>query len=119
MPFVPHILSNKTYKNLLANNLANLFKSTQYYTIYDIETLEKIVNEKFGDCQQVTATLITYDIASTVKLANGIHSFYYDIRTDDQIHMWFEQLFEEAKQVKKDNKNKDETIPQYYEVPVI
>ncbi|KAA6364031.1 MAG: hypothetical protein EZS28_040442, partial [Streblomastix strix] len=118
-PFVPHILSNKTYKYLLANNLTHLFKPTRYYITYDIETLEIKVNEKYGVSSQVTATLILYAIASTVKLANGIHSFYYDIRTDDLLDKWLEQLFEEAKQVKKDNKYIDETIPQYYEVPVI
>ncbi|KAA6382637.1 MAG: hypothetical protein EZS28_021836 [Streblomastix strix] len=118
-PFVPHILSNKTYKYLLANNLTHLFKPTQYYITYDIETLEKKVNEKFGDCSQVIATLVPYAIASTVKSVSGIHSFYFDIRTDDFLDKWLEQLFEEAKQVKKDNKYKDETIPQYFEVPVI
>ncbi|KAA6399668.1 MAG: hypothetical protein EZS28_004801 [Streblomastix strix] len=118
-PFVPHILSNKTYKYLLANNLTHLFKPTRYYITYDIETLEKKVNEKYGDISQVTATLIPYAIASTVKLASGIHSFYHDIRTEDFLDKWLEQIFEEAKQVKKDNKYIDETIPQYYEVPVI
>ncbi|KAA6368875.1 MAG: hypothetical protein EZS28_035598, partial [Streblomastix strix] len=118
-PFVPHILSNKTYKYLLANNLTHLFKPTQYYITYDIETLEKKVNEKFGDCSQVIATLVPYTIASTVKSVSGIHSFYYDIRIDNFMDKWLEQLFEEAVQVKKDNKYKDETVPQYFEVPVI
>ncbi|KAA6400047.1 MAG: hypothetical protein EZS28_004435 [Streblomastix strix] len=103
-PFVPHILSIQTYKYLLANNLTHLFKPTRYYITYDIETLEKKVNEKYSDSSQVNATLIPYAIASTVKLASD---------------KWLEQLFEEAKQVKKDNKYIDETIPQYYEVPVI
>ncbi|KAA6309432.1 MAG: hypothetical protein EZS28_056512, partial [Streblomastix strix] len=52
-PFVPLILSNRTYKYLLANNLTHLFKPTRYYITYDIETLEKKVNEKFGDSSQV------------------------------------------------------------------
>ncbi|KAA6401134.1 MAG: hypothetical protein EZS28_003344 [Streblomastix strix] len=118
-PFVPHILSNKIYKYLLANNLTHLFKPTQYYITYDIETLERKVNEKFGDCSQVIATLVPYAIASTVKSASGIHSFYYDIRTDDFLDKWLEQLFDEGKQVKKDNNYQDETIPQYFEVPII
>ncbi|KAA6404464.1 MAG: hypothetical protein EZS28_000015 [Streblomastix strix] len=118
-PFVPHILSNKTYKYLLANNLTHFFKPTRYYITYDIETLENKVNEKFGDSSQVTAILIPYAIDSTVKFASDIHSFYYDIRTDDFLDKWLEQLFEEAKQVKKDNKYIDETIPQYFELPVI
>ncbi|KAA6359550.1 MAG: hypothetical protein EZS28_044923, partial [Streblomastix strix] len=90
-----------------------------YYITYDIETLEKKVNEKYGDSSQVTATLIPYAIASTVKLASGIHSFYYDIRTENFLDKWLKQLFGEAKQVKKDNKYIAETTPQYYEVPVI
>ncbi|KAA6388642.1 MAG: hypothetical protein EZS28_015831 [Streblomastix strix] len=114
-PFIPHILSNKTYKYLLANNLTHLFKPTRYYITYDIETLEKKVNEKFGDSSQVIVTLIPQAIASTVKLAGGIHSFYYDIRTNDFLDKWLEQLFEEAKQVKKDNIYIYDTIPQYYE----
>ncbi|KAA6387636.1 MAG: hypothetical protein EZS28_016838 [Streblomastix strix] len=118
-PFVLHILSNKTNKYLFANNLIHLFKPTRYYITYDIETIEKKINEKYDDSSQITATLIPYAIASTVKLASGIHSFYYDIRTDDFLDKWLEQLFEEAKYVKKDNKYQDETIPQYYEVPVI
>ncbi|KAA6383853.1 MAG: hypothetical protein EZS28_020623 [Streblomastix strix] len=118
-PFVPHILSNKTYKYLLANNLTHLFKPTRYYITYDIETLENKINEKNDDSSQVTATLIPYAIVSTVKLTSGIHSFYYDIRTENFLDKWLEQLFEEAKQVKKDNKYIDETFPQYYEVPVI
>ncbi|KAA6374650.1 MAG: hypothetical protein EZS28_029822, partial [Streblomastix strix] len=65
------------------------------------------------------ANLIPYAIASTVKLASGIHSFYYDIRTKDFLNKWQEQVFEETKQVKKDNKYLDETTAQYYEVPQI
>ncbi|KAA6399201.1 MAG: hypothetical protein EZS28_005271 [Streblomastix strix] len=117
--FVPHILSNKTYKYLLAKSLIHLFQPTQYYITYDIETLEKKVNEKFGDYSQIIAILVPYLIASTVKSISGIHSFYYDIRTDDFMDKWLKQLFEEAKQVKKDNKYKDETIPQYFEMPLI
>ncbi|KAA6363548.1 MAG: hypothetical protein EZS28_040925 [Streblomastix strix] len=117
-PFVPHILYSKTYKYLIANYLTHLFKPTRYYITYDIETLEKKVNEKYGDSSQETATLIPYAIASTVKLASGIHSFYYDIRTDYFLDKWLEQLLEEPK-LKKHYKYKNETIPQYYEVPVI
>ncbi|KAA6370343.1 MAG: hypothetical protein EZS28_034130 [Streblomastix strix] len=91
----------------------------KYYITYDIETLEKKVNEKFGDSSQVTATLIPYAIASTVKLASDIHSFYYDIRTEDFLDKWLKQVFEDAKQVKKENKYIDETIQKYYEIPVI
>ncbi|KAA6352948.1 MAG: hypothetical protein EZS28_051525, partial [Streblomastix strix] len=85
----------------------------------DLETLAKRVNEKFGDSSQGIATLVPQAIASTIKSASGIHSFYYDIRTDDFLDKWLEQLFEEVKQVKKDNKYKDETILQCFKVPII
>ncbi|KAA6394179.1 MAG: hypothetical protein EZS28_010292 [Streblomastix strix] len=80
---------------------------------------KKQVYGKYGDNSQVIASLVPYAIASTVKSVNGIHSFYFDIRTDDFMDKWFDQLFEEAKQIMKDNKYKDETIPQYFEVSVI
>ncbi|KAA6357052.1 MAG: hypothetical protein EZS28_047421 [Streblomastix strix] len=70
------------------------------------ETLEKKVNETFGDSSQVTAILIPYDVAQTVKSASGIDSFYYDIRTEDFMDKRQEQLFEEYKQIKKDTKQK-------------
>ncbi|KAA6403780.1 MAG: hypothetical protein EZS28_000688 [Streblomastix strix] len=108
-----------TYKYLLANNLTHLFKSIRYYITYYIKTFEKKVNEKFGDSSQVNSTLIPYAIASTVTLVSGIHPFDYDIRIPNFLNKWLEQLFEKVKLVKKDNKYKDETIPQYYEVPVI
>ncbi|KAA6365471.1 MAG: hypothetical protein EZS28_039002, partial [Streblomastix strix] len=112
--------SNKQF-NILFNN--DGINAHIMYTS-DVEALtgfryQKKVNEKFGDSSQVTATLIPFAIASIVKLASGIYSFYYDIRTEDFLDNWLEQIFEEAKQVKKDNKYLDETIPQYYEVSVI
>ncbi|KAA6371405.1 MAG: hypothetical protein EZS28_033068 [Streblomastix strix] len=100
-PFVPHILSNKTYKYLIANYLTNLFKSTQYFIKQDIEILEKNINEKFGDSSQVSATLIPYAIALTVKLASLV------------------KVAIRRMQVKNDYKYKNEIIPQYYEVSVI
>ncbi|KAA6309585.1 MAG: hypothetical protein EZS28_056479, partial [Streblomastix strix] len=45
--------------------------------------------------------------------------FCYDIRQADFLDQWLDQVFEEAKQIKKDNKYEDESIPQHYEVPVI
>ncbi|KAA6370306.1 MAG: hypothetical protein EZS28_034167 [Streblomastix strix] len=99
-PFVPHILYSKTYKYLVANYLTNLFKPTQYYISYDIETLEKNVNEKFYDSSQDTATLIPYAIASTVKFASRIYSFGFDIRTDYFLDKWLEQLLEESNKIR-------------------
>ncbi|KAA6361899.1 MAG: hypothetical protein EZS28_042574, partial [Streblomastix strix] len=54
-----------------------------------------------------------------VKNKSGIHSFCYDIRQADFLDQWLDQVFEEAKQIKKDNKYEDESILQHFEVPVI
>ncbi|KAA6321981.1 MAG: hypothetical protein EZS28_054486, partial [Streblomastix strix] len=47
-PFVPHIMQNKTYQYLFANGRQYEFKPTQYFITYDLETVPKIVNKKFG-----------------------------------------------------------------------
>ncbi|KAA6387847.1 MAG: hypothetical protein EZS28_016626 [Streblomastix strix] len=117
-------------QNYLANNSDKQFNilfindgiNANIMYISDVEALTGFkmkANEKFGESSQVTATLIPYAIASTVKLTSGIHSFYYDIRTEYFLDSWLEYVFQEAKQVKKDNKYMDETTLQYYDVPVI
>ncbi|KAA6376801.1 MAG: hypothetical protein EZS28_027672 [Streblomastix strix] len=115
--------SNKQFNILFINDGINAhimyISDVEALTGFQYCNIQKKVNEKFGDNSQITATLIPYAIASAVKLTNGIHSFYYDIRTENLLDKWLEQLFEEAKLVKKDNKYNDETIPQYYEVPII
>ncbi|KAA6378021.1 MAG: hypothetical protein EZS28_026455 [Streblomastix strix] len=118
-PFVLHILSNKTYIYLFANILAHLFKPIQCYIIYDIETLEKKICEKYSESSQVIATLVPYAIASTVKSPSGIHSLYYYFRREYFLGKWLDQMFKGSMQIKKDNKYKDETIPQYFEVRII
>ncbi|KAA6366521.1 MAG: hypothetical protein EZS28_037952, partial [Streblomastix strix] len=95
------------------------FKLTEYYITYDIETFEKFIKQNYGEDSTIISYLIPYCIASTVKINSGIHSFCYDIRQVDFLDQWLDQVFEEAKQIKKDNKYDDESIPQHYEVPVI
>ncbi|KAA6389757.1 MAG: hypothetical protein EZS28_014713, partial [Streblomastix strix] len=71
------------------------FKPTEYYITYDIETFEKFIQQNYGED---SATI------------------FYKLIFLDQ---WLDQVFEEAKQIKKDNKYEDESIPQHFEVPVI
>ncbi|KAA6383949.1 MAG: hypothetical protein EZS28_020525 [Streblomastix strix] len=118
-PFVPHILNNITYRYLFVNDREIEFKPTEYYTNYDIETVEKLILQNYGEDQTVISYLIPYCIAQTVKNKSSIHSFCYDIRQADFLDQWLDQVFEEAKQIKKDNKYEDESIPQRFEVPVI
>ncbi|KAA6363845.1 MAG: hypothetical protein EZS28_040628, partial [Streblomastix strix] len=117
-PFVPHILNNITYRYLFVNDREIEFKPTEYYITYDIETFEKIIQQNFGEDSTVISYLIPYSIASTVKNKSSIHSFCYDIRQADFLDQWLDQVFEEAKQIKKDNKYEDEYIQQHFEVPV-
>ncbi|KAA6379203.1 MAG: hypothetical protein EZS28_025270 [Streblomastix strix] len=118
-PFVPHILSNVTYRYLFVYGRENEFKPTEYYITYDIETFEKFIQQNYGEESMVVSQLIPYCIASTVKNKSGIHSFCYDIRQANFLDQWLDQVFEETKQIKKDNKYEDESIPQHFEVPVI
>ncbi|KAA6401879.1 MAG: hypothetical protein EZS28_002597 [Streblomastix strix] len=118
-PFVPHILSNVTYRYLFVYGRENEFKPTEYYITYDIETFDKFIQLNYGEESMVVSQLIPYCIASTVKNKSGIHSFCYDIRQANYLDQWLDQVFEEAKQIKKDNKYEDESIPQHFEVPVI
>ncbi|KAA6393776.1 MAG: hypothetical protein EZS28_010695 [Streblomastix strix] len=117
--FVPHILSNITYRYLFVNDRENEFKPTKYYITYDIETFEKYIQQNYGEDSTVISYLIPYCIASTFKNKSGIHSFRYDIRQANFLDQWLDQVFEEAKQIKKDNKYEDESIPQNFEVPAI
>ncbi|KAA6360916.1 MAG: hypothetical protein EZS28_043557, partial [Streblomastix strix] len=99
-PFVPHILNNITYRYLFVNDREIEFKPTEYYITYDIETFEKYIQQNYGEDSTVISYLIPYCIASTVKNKSDL-------------------VFDEAKQIKKDNKHDDESIPQHFEVPVI
>ncbi|KAA6393629.1 MAG: hypothetical protein EZS28_010844 [Streblomastix strix] len=66
-PFCPHIMQNKTYVYLLANNRENEFQPTQYYITYDFETVEKIINKEFGKSSKQLSQLVTLSVASTIK----------------------------------------------------
>ncbi|KAA6398801.1 MAG: hypothetical protein EZS28_005671 [Streblomastix strix] len=65
------------------------------------------------------SSFIPYCIASTVKNKSNIRSFRYDIRQANFLDQQLNQVFEEAKQINKDNKSEYESIPQLFEVPVI
>ncbi|KAA6378633.1 MAG: hypothetical protein EZS28_025840 [Streblomastix strix] len=110
-PYVPHILNNVSYKYLLAHGREDEFKPTKYYITYDIETVERIVNEQFGDNSKQISILEPLSIASTIKIKNKQIEVVESL--DDPL------LFKEARKVIDSNKYEDEMIPQHYEVPVI
>ncbi|KAA6359059.1 MAG: hypothetical protein EZS28_045414, partial [Streblomastix strix] len=83
------------------------------------QTFEKFIQKNFDEDSTVISYLIPYYIASTVKNKSGIHSLCYDIRKVNFLNQWLDLVFEEAKQIKRDNMYEDESIPQHFEMPVI
>ncbi|KAA6356903.1 MAG: hypothetical protein EZS28_047570, partial [Streblomastix strix] len=83
------------------------------------ETFEKFFLQKYGEDSTVISYLIPYCIASTVRNKSDMHSFCFDIRQANFLDQWLDQIFEEVKQIKRDNKYEDENIPQHFEVTVI
>ncbi|KAA6361754.1 MAG: hypothetical protein EZS28_042719, partial [Streblomastix strix] len=66
-PYCPHIMHNKTYQYLLANGRENEYKPTQYFITYDLETVPKIVNKKFGKSSYQMYELFPLSVASTIR----------------------------------------------------
>ncbi|KAA6390015.1 MAG: hypothetical protein EZS28_014457 [Streblomastix strix] len=99
-PYCPHIMHNKTYQYLLANGRENEYKPTQYFITYDLETVPKFVNKKFGKSSYQMYELFPLSIASTIRNK------------------------QEAEQVNADNQyltsagTIDEKIPYSIEVPI-
>ncbi|KAA6384063.1 MAG: hypothetical protein EZS28_020411 [Streblomastix strix] len=118
-PYAPHILQNKSYKYLLANNRVNELKPIKFYITYKFFTLDRKVNKKCGEFSFQHANLEPLCVASTIKTKKEIKTIYFDNRTVNFIDEWLKLLFEEAKQVKIDNKYQDENIPQCFDVPVL
>ncbi|KAA6368099.1 MAG: hypothetical protein EZS28_036374, partial [Streblomastix strix] len=118
-PYAPHILQNKSYKYLLANNRVNELKPIKFYITYKFFTLDRKVNKKCGEFSFQHANLEPLCVSSTIKTKNKIKTIYFDNRTVNFIDEWLKLLFEEAKQVKFDNKYQDENIPQCFDVPVL
>ncbi|KAA6372925.1 MAG: hypothetical protein EZS28_031548 [Streblomastix strix] len=100
-PYCPHIMHNKTYQYLLANGRENEYKPTQYFITYDLETIPKIVNKKFGKSSYQMYELFPLSVASTIRNK------------------------QEAEQVNADNQyltaagTIDEKIPYSVEVPIV
>ncbi|KAA6382150.1 MAG: hypothetical protein EZS28_022323, partial [Streblomastix strix] len=125
-PFVRHIMQNKTYQYLLANERQHEFKPTQYFITYDLETVPKIVNKKFGKSSFQMYELFPLSVASTIRIKQGIKKIFFSQQNgDDFIVQWLYQLFKEAEQVNADNLyiteayTIDETIPYSMEIPIV
>ncbi|KAA6354497.1 MAG: hypothetical protein EZS28_049976, partial [Streblomastix strix] len=82
-PFVPHIMQNKTYQYLLTNGRQHEFKPTQYFITYDLETVPKIVNKKFGKSSYQMYELFPLSVASTIRNKQGIKKIFFSQQDGD------------------------------------
>ncbi|KAA6372173.1 MAG: hypothetical protein EZS28_032300, partial [Streblomastix strix] len=128
-PFAPHIFGNKTYQYLIAYERLDEFQPTRYFITYDFETVPRIINQGYGsksvvngidvhNSQQHTV-LEPLSVASTIKSKSGIKKIYFDLCQESFIEKWLEQMFKEAKQLKKDNQYEDPEIPYDISIPVL
>ncbi|KAA6362449.1 MAG: hypothetical protein EZS28_042024 [Streblomastix strix] len=128
-PFAPHIFGNKTYQYLMAYERLIEFKPTRYFITYDFETVPIIINQGYGsksvvngiedhNSQQHTV-LEPLSVASTIKSKSGVKKIYFDLRQENFIEKWLEQMFEEAKQLKEDNQYDDPEIPYDISIPIL
>ncbi|KAA6366820.1 MAG: hypothetical protein EZS28_037653, partial [Streblomastix strix] len=125
-PYCPHIAQNKTFTYLLATGSKQEFTSTKNYIIYDLETVEKIVNKSYRNSNHQISELVPLSVACTIKNIAGVKTMYFDLRGgDDFIKQWLQKLFEEAVIVQQDNQNRtylgtiDKNIQYNVDVPVI
>ncbi|KAA6377517.1 MAG: hypothetical protein EZS28_026956 [Streblomastix strix] len=130
IPFTPHITGSKTYEYFWSRQELQNFKPTKYYITYDFETMEEQINKYFGksiskDNNEIcnsfqNSALVPLSVASTIKSKKGLKSIYFDVRSNNKdqnfIQQWLEAIFEEAQQVKDDNKYDDPDVP--YDIPV-
>ncbi|KAA6386371.1 MAG: hypothetical protein EZS28_018101 [Streblomastix strix] len=103
-PFVPHIMQNKTYRYLLANNRTSEFKPTQYIITYDFETYEQKVNTNFGKDSKLISKLIPLSVASTIYSTKEAVQIKHDNTYGAGINA---------------NNYDDELIPYSIEVPIL
>ncbi|KAA6371567.1 MAG: hypothetical protein EZS28_032906 [Streblomastix strix] len=118
-PFVPHKFNNITYRYLFVNDRQIEFKPTEYYITYDIETFEKFIQQNYGE----ESTVISYLFLVVLHQLQRTNQIYiHSAMIFDKLiflNQWLDQVFEEAKQIKRDNKYEDESIAQHFEVLVI
>ncbi|KAA6367784.1 MAG: hypothetical protein EZS28_036689, partial [Streblomastix strix] len=105
-----------------------LLENTHLKLEYDGQIIKQVVLEKYpkpnaphilGEFSFQHANLEPLCVASTIKTKNKIKTIYFENRIANFIDEWLKMLFEEAKQVKFDNKYHDENIPQCYDVPIL
>lgn len=92
-PYVPHILKNKEYMELLAIGKENEYKPISSYITYDFETVEASCDIQ-TEHTQITSTLHPISIASVIHIPTKENKiFYFDIRDgEDFVIQWLNAL---------------------------
>jgi hypothetical protein len=62
-PYIPHLMKNKLFAFLYANNRVSEYRYLDEYITYDFETISKSVNEKFGKSSNQDSTLHAVSVA--------------------------------------------------------
>jgi hypothetical protein len=103
--FVPHIQKNETYQYLLAHRKQELFKITDYFMCFDLETTEqKTYDLKLFEPTGILSEIIPITIAVSYHSKSELKTDYSDIRSgNDFIHQILSIMFEKAKIISEDN----------------
>ena len=104
-PYCPHILKNKVYMYCLAHNIE--YEPIRYYITFDFETMEDKVETAISDKTIINSFLQPLSVSSTIKSKAGIKTIYHDVREEEFIQTWLVEVFNEAREMRKDNLIKD------------
>ncbi|KAA6385821.1 MAG: hypothetical protein EZS28_018652, partial [Streblomastix strix] len=115
-PFMPYLKSNKTIQKLFTIGQTKLFpkdqeqgvsdilQPTKNYMCIDAETVEEHQREaQAQDDEQIYAQLQPLSIVIGTLIKNKIYSKYIDIRTQDFMNKFIEQMWELVNEVNEAN----------------
>jgi hypothetical protein len=103
VPYVPHIFKNPVFAYLLAHNRINEYQYITEYMTYDFETVQTLINEKFGDKSRCNAELSPMSVAWSCRTDTTETSSMF-IGKDTQetfINNWLDRLFVDAQAIYK------------------
>jgi hypothetical protein len=125
LPFCPGMMNNQEFLFLMAHNLMDQWKPTEYFIIYDLETVETIIHnipiERDGEpsSTQILAKLKPISVSAAYRTKRGIFTSFHCIKDGDNFMLtWMREMIEFAKEIYEDNRYSNPNIPQRNEVVV-
>jgi hypothetical protein len=103
-PYVPHLLNNKLYAFLYANERLVEYRFIGEYITYDFETVTKLVGRSYGKTSFQDSTLHPLSVAWTIHTFQGQHSefLYRDVMDEYEfVDRWLNELFTDALEIHK------------------